>query len=426
MRNLPGFLLSFFSFLLMTIALSQSSHATQASALAANPFAMTMTQALALPSTDESISGRVNILGRGPTPLLEDRDDVRYNAMIQVNRAAPLVFVLPGTGGLASSPGALFIAEKLFQQGYHAITLDNPFSWAFTVSSSRSGLPGYTPADAQDLYLVMQKVREKIVRENRLAPRSYSLVGYSLGALQSVFVKKIDDSIRSFRFDKAFLINPPLDLVYGMDVLDSYYARGMRLSENRRNQVMGRIYSVGEKYLMGDKKIDFANAQFVEGAFRELGLRTEDMVFVIGQTFRHSLRDVIFASQQVHDRGILKSEVSKHRRNARMAEAQTFSFRRYAELFIMPNLKTQNGVGRSLEALNSKSSLYQFGDYISSQPGLFVIHSQDDFILKPGDTEWLKEKFGARAAILPYGGHCGLLNFPQFTAAIKKVFPQAR
>ena len=148
------------------------------------------------------------------------------------------------------------------------------------------------------------------------------------------------------------------------------------------------------------------------------------MVFLIGQTFRESLRDVIFASQQVQDRGVLKSRVSKSYRNARMTEALSFSFQRYAKTFILPSLKTRGG--GSLEELNRKSSLYQFGDYLANQPGIFVIHSRDDFILKSGDIEWMQAQFGSRAIILPYGGHCGLINFPQFSDSLKTIFPLAR
>lgn len=389
-----------------------------------NPIAMTLTQALAFPATNDAEVGSVNVLPMRPrTPLLEDRHDLRFRYYLQKNPAAPLVFVLPGTGGVSASPGALFIAEKLHAQGYHTVTVDNAFSWPFVVAGSTSTLPGYGPDDARDLYNALEKVRDHLVSKARITPRSYSLIGYSLGGLQSVFLKRLDASRGSFSFSKVVLLNTPLDLLYGLAGIDRIYERGSRVGDVEKQKIYGRVISAGEKYLGQGMRIDFSDATFLERAFADLRFNDDDMTYLIGQSFRDSMRDVIFASQQVQDRHILKTTATTFRRGQRYQEAASFSFMSYVEQFLVPSVRERHGAGLTLAEINRRSSLYQFADDIRRDPQIYAVHSEDDFILKPGDLRWLKKQFGPRLTLFRYGGHCGSINFPQFSAHLKVLFP---
>lgn len=386
-----------------------------------NPLAMTASAALIRPKNEAAKEARIQILAnRQDIPLMEDYAEAGFTYLLQKKPTAPLVFVIPGTGGSFRSSTSGYIGEKLFQQGYSVITVDNPFHWRFVVAASPSAFPGFPPQDAKDLYRVLSKIRRYLKDEKELRPSSFSLVGYSFGGLQSLFLKKLDDEQKIFNFAKILIINPPVDLLYGVQALDSLFVRGDALSAGQKSQNMAKLLDVGSKVLTSAER---NNAKVNLGAtFKQLGYSNDDFAHLIATNFRQSLRDVIFASQQIHDIGILKAKATRFKRNARYEEAGHISFSTYMTRFVLPYFQPQNGDIFSLEDLNRESSLYQFADVIRHSEGLFLVHAQDDFLLKAGDVQWLKENFGPRAVIFPYGGHCGGIAFPQFGDVLKQVF----
>jgi hypothetical protein len=386
-----------------------------------NPLAMTVTQTLASPKKDRSTRAKISILpARLDTFLLENDADLKFTYQLQKDKSAPLVFIVPGTGGVAEAPGALFLAEQLYELGYQTVTIDDAFSWKFAAAASTSGLPGYTPRDSQDLYKALRLVKAQLAQNKEIRPRSYSMIGYSLGALQALFVHRLDDKAKHFQFERILMIDPPMDLMQSVKVLDNFYNIGAQLSDNRKLVVFNRVLGVGGKYI--NQRADFTDPEVLQQAFSELALSQKDLAYLIGGSFRDSLRDVIFTSQQIHDLKILKSPVTRYRRNARYDEARQFSFNEYMSRFLYPQIKKQKTADYNIEAMNRESSFYQFGDYVQNHKGLYIVHTADDFILKPGDIRWIQDKFGSRATIFPYGGHCGAMNFPAFANYLKKVF----
>jgi pimeloyl-ACP methyl ester carboxylesterase len=404
-----------FFFLASALAFGQTAPAT---AYYANPFAMTITQVLVAPQNDSAKRAHVSVIPeRKNVFLMEDHADVGYTYNLQADPTAPVVFVIPGTGGSAESRGALFMAEVLHNIGYTTVTLDDPFSWNFAVAGSASGLPGYIPNDAADFYKAMKVVNQNLVQEKGLRPRSYSLVGASLGGLMALFVQKIDTQ---FHFEKVLAVNPPLDVLYAVKQLDRLYDEGDKLSDQRKLFVFNRLFDVAADLLKSNSAGQDRNR--MQSTFNTLNFSERDMDFLIGGTFRDTLRDVVFASQQVHDLGILKLPVTRHQRNARYDEARGFSFGQYLNQFVYPNVLKVRGAAYNMDKMNRDSSLYQFADTIKNNDHIYVIHSNDDFLLKSGDVAWLKSNFGKRATIFPYGGHCGSMNFPEFATQMETIF----
>ncbi|MFS4457817.1 hypothetical protein [Bdellovibrio sp. HCB2-146] len=413
----------FISLFITSLTLSAQTQQTQLPPVLKNPYATTITAVLLGPDEDDFTRGEVTVIpGRQNVAYVEGLAKYKFNYLLQKNKRAPLVFVLPGTGGTAESGAALMVAEKMYRMGYSAVTLDNPFSWGFAVAASRSGLPGYTPRDSEDLYLAMQKVTRSLQVTEDLRPSSYSLIGYSLGALQSMFLQKIDDqSVRKFSFKKVLLINPPANLLYSVQSLDRMGDLANVLTPQHKKAIMFRVFNIGGRYL--DNLDQLKGVKGLQQIFAELRLKNQEMAYLIGDSFRSGVRDVIYASQQVHDLGILKSPISSNRRNQRIEEASRYSFVNYIESFLLPQLQASKGLNYTIEDLNEDSSIYQFGDYIQGHDNIYLIHSQDDLIIQGNqDVAWFQEQFGDRALIFPIGGHCGAMNFPQFAEQLKNIF----
>lgn len=410
-------LMLFFGIILPLFAMASQ----KPSGVLTNPLAMTITQTLVSPKEDNASRSKVTVFPDRPKIyIFEKESDLHFTFQLQDDKNAPLIFIIPGTGGTSEASGALFLSEQLHKQGYHTVTIDDAFSWTFAVSGSRSGLPGYTPRDSEDLYSALQKVSVKLIENKKIQPRSYSLVGYSLGGLQSIFMHRLDQSEKHFNFHRVMLIDPPMDLMHAVTSLDHLYDVGNELTRGRKITVFNRVAQVGGKYL--NEGADFTDPSFLQTAFNELSFDDKDLAYLIGGSFRDSLREVIFASQQVTDMGILKSPVSRFQRNDRYDEAGTYSFLQYMKSFVYPSVLKQKSPGYTIEDLNKEVSFYQFGKYVQTHDNIFIVHTADDFILKEGDIAWIQDKFRDRAMIFPVGGHCGAMNFPQFTEHLKNVF----
>ena len=49
-------------------------------------------------------------------------------------------------------------------------------------------------------------------------------------------------------------------------------------------------------------------------------------------------------------------------------------------------------------------------DYLKSASKIGLVTNVDDLILAPGEVDYLKKVFQARAKIYPKGGHCGNMD----------------
>jgi hypothetical protein len=67
-------------------------------------------------------------------------------------------------------------------------------------------------------------------------------------------------------------------------------------------------------------------------------------------------------------------------------------------------------------------SLESIATYLKNSDKIALMHNQDDIILKPGEIDFFRQLFGARATIYPNGGHCGNLMYSQFIANMINFF----
>jgi hypothetical protein len=266
----------------------------------------------------------------------------------------------------------------------------------------------------------MQKILAKLKREEEIRPRNYSLVGYSLGALQSLFMQRLDETQQNFSFKKVLLINPPANLLYAVQRLDALAAVDEAMSAKQKKVVYFRLRNVVDRVL--EQKQNYRDPQVLQSIFEQTRLNNTEMAYLIGSSFRDSLRDLVFASQQVRDLKILKIRATEFLQNDRYNEARKISFTRYMQEFIFPGLQKVKGPSYSVEDLNNEASIYQFADFIKQHQNVFLIHNQDDLIIQKSDIPWFQEQFQERALIFPFGGHCGEFAFPQFSEYLNALF----
>jgi len=380
-----------------------------------DPYLATVTAAADHASAPFKISAIEIRPDRAHVPLLEGRHKISLGIFKQ-NHQAPLVFVIAGVGGTALSGSALMLAEGFYNAGFNAVTLPDPLSWQYTLGVSESATPGFVARDSKEYYGFMRKVNWYLKNSEGLEVSSYSLVGFSLGGLLSGFLAREDEVQRVFNFKKVIMINPAMDVGYGIAALDHLYDVGKVLSPERKSYDIGLVLNIGE---------DIIEAPLSQDTFKSIipkirGIKSIDIQWLIGESFREDLRDVIYTSQQVHDTGILKKKADRWHQNAREDEAHEISFAEYMGRLVLPTLPemiSSSGLGTLLY----QTSFYSLRNYIKGNKNIYIFENADDFILQKSDADVLKDTFGERLYLYPCGGHLGNLWFERNKRDLHKV-----
>lgn len=133
------------------------------------------------------------------------QDKLRYSLAWQ-KKEAPLIFVIAGTGAGYNSSKMNMLQSAFWGAGFHVICLPSPTHPNFMVNASTSKMPGNSVEDAIDLYRVMDLAWQQAGKKIKVS--DFYLTGYSLGALESAYVSKLDEEKGLFNFKKVLMIKP--------------------------------------------------------------------------------------------------------------------------------------------------------------------------------------------------------------------------
>jgi len=360
---------------------------------------------------------------RDNTYLLEGKGKLRFRFYQQIG-SAPLIFIIPGLGSPAASGSAPYLAEVLVDQGFHVLILPSPFNWNFALAASRSGLPGITQEDSEDLYSAMQLILQHIKIHYGARVGGTGLIGLSDGALYGAYIGKIDTEKRKIGILRYLLVNPPVDLFKGIAIIDQMAELGRKFGTQQRKRI--EAYGVGvatqASEMASGVHDPFNDPAYFAGWDKRFRLSEEQMQYLIGRALQLPIGDVIYVRELVHPEGVLKTAISYAHRTERFYEAHSYGIRDYVRLFLIPGLEqrrrsqTINGVwkiGLSLRDIEST---------LVGNKNIFVMHNQDDFLVSIEDLDYLERLLGDRAKIYPYGGHMGNIWYWQNRNDIVSIF----
>ncbi|EGH71177.1 serine protein kinase PrkA [Pseudomonas syringae] len=337
------------------------------------------------------------------------------------DHAAPLIFLIAGTGAPYNSTINEFLKKLYYGAGYHVVQLSSPTSYDFMTSASRFATPGVSTDDAEDIYRVMQAIR---AQQAQLPVTDYYLTGYSLGALNAAFVSKLDETRRSFNFKKVLLLNPPVNLytsISNLDKLVQTNVKGINNTTTFYELVLAKL----TRYFRQKGYIDLNDALLFDFQQSKQHLTNEQMAMLIGTTFRFSSADIAFTSDLINRRGLITPPKFPITEGTSLTpflkRALQCDFDCYLTEQVIPMWRARTD-GGSLLQLVDQVSLYALKDYLHSNTKIAVMHNADDVILGSGDLGFLRKTFGDRLTVYPYGGHCGNLNYRVNTDAMLEFF----
>ncbi|MBI6815226.1 serine/threonine protein kinase [Pseudomonas syringae] len=337
------------------------------------------------------------------------------------DHAAPLIFLIAGTGAPYNSTINEFLKKLYYGAGYHVVQLSSPTSYDFMTSASRFATPGVSTDDAEDIYRVMQAIR---AQQAQLPVTEYYLTGYSLGALNAAFVSKLDETRRSFNFKKVLLLNPPVNLytsISNLDKLVQTNVKGINNTTTFYELVLAKL----TRYFRQKGYIDLNDALLFDFQQSKQHLTNEQMAMLIGTSFRFSSADIAFTSDLINRRGLITPPKFPITEGTSLTpflkRALQCDFDCYLTEQVIPMWRARTD-GGSLLQLVDQVSLYALKDYLHSNTKIAVMHNADDVILGSGDLGFLRKTFGDRLTVYPYGGHCGNLNYRVNTDAMLEFF----
>ena len=338
----------------------------------------------------------------------EEKVDSRYSVWMQ-KQPADLVFIVPGLGDHYRNSQAALLAEAIYNAGYSVAIISNPFCWEFTQSALTSMAPGYTRADAKDLYHHIARVLDDINEEHPGKVKDISIVGYSLGALQAAFLTRNDVIEHRLNIKRYVLLSPPVNLIYGLTTLDKYYSIWKNWDAvtltNNRNMAVG-FY---KGYSYGALKTD-----------SYLPVTEEQASFVIGFMFRMSLGDVMKKIIERHPMEIF-GEVSSWKQQEFEKQLERYGFQRYVDTFLKEAHPTIFATSEPFKHVNGICSLPAMANELKQNKNIVALHTADDFLLNDYDRNWLKRAMGDRLVMLDHGSHLGYFCMPQALDIIVKL-----
>jgi len=319
------------------------------------------------------------------------------------NGSAPLIFTIAGTGGYHDGGTNKQLMEAFFNAGFHVVGITSPSHPEFMVSQSSTAVPGHMRKDAADLYRVMGEISDRLKHKDRI--NGYALAGYSLGGTHSAFIAKLDQEEQRFNFSKVLLLNPSVSLYNSISKLDRML-RNIPGGVDNLNKFFSDVVSrIGSVYTRSTA-VEF-NGDIVLQAFQAAPPTDEELASIIGVAFRLSAANLIFTADVMNNFGFIKPSRQKLTRQTDRSHylevALRVGFTDYFHDFFWPYHADDFDGDR--EEFAASQSLNHLQSFLAESDHIAVVHNVDDVILVPGEIDFLRETFGARAFIYPRGVH---------------------
>ena len=360
------------------------------------------------------------LAGRSHLPALEGRGNVSMTLYRQ-DHPAPLIFVLAGIGSNSYFGLGTYFAWLFHQQGFHVVILPSPMSWNFALAASRSGAPGYAPADARDLYQTMQETLTLLRTRYHMVTTRIGFLGASLGALDGAYLSVIDAQEGKVGIDTYLLLNPPLDLTYALERVDEWNARGVKFGRDRSEALVARALSIVDAFSTESRDSPAVFDRLI-GQFATF--TREEIQFLLAKALQTALPELVYVTEVIRDRDVLPTTRGDVRRRIQAANRVTFVD--YAERLAVPLWRQQGaGLPTDLQSFARRGSLTPILEQLRDNPRAHIVHNADDVLTTRQSIRQLEQALGARVVVFPYGGHLGNLWYSHNKDYTLRIFGAA-
>ncbi len=332
---------------------------------------------------------------------------LKFTAWMQPQRA-PVVYIIPGLGSHRMAQSSIALAELVFKNGFSAVCVSSAFNSEFMENASTAPMPAYLPVDGRDAHVALTEIDRRLQALYPGQIGGKALMGYSMGALQTLFVASTESTNQSslVKFDRYVGINTPVRLTHGISKLDEFYQAPLEWPEtNRTDNIENtflKVAALSKSSLTPQTSLPFSAVE---------------SKFLIGLAFRLMLRDIIYSSQRRYDQGVLREPIKHWRRDPVYQEILGYAYSDYYAKFVIPYYQTRRIGTDTAQALEKAGDLKTYEAGLRANPNVRIIVNQNDFLLADEDLEWLRSTFTSeQLKVFEKGGHLGNL----FNPAVQK------
>jgi len=306
--------------------------------------------------------------------------------------------------------------------------ISSAMNWEFIETGASVPLPGYTPADVQDVHFALDAMHRDLEARypGRLGRRA--LMGYSLGAFHALFIAAAERAGSPLvGFDRYVTVDAPIQLLTGMRKIDAFYNGLIAIPpaerEVRVQDLLWRTIEIAEQE---DERIsDYSRSSLAQqrrGRLRprgELPFSDLEAKYLVGLDFRLSLVDILGTLRDREDLGVLQTERSFLHREFSYVEMAGYSYEAYIYAFVLPYFSERLQLVSGMDELIAQSDLRSVADGLRGNAKIRHFANNNDFLASSADLDWLTETLGAEhVTVYPTGGHLGNLYKPEVQAEI--------
>lgn len=354
-------------------------------------------------------------------------DELAYSYRLQPG-AAPIVYLLPGLGSHRLDGSSLALAEMAFERGFSIAIVSSAMNWEFIAHGANAPLPGYTPADVQDVHFVLDAMHRDLGARHAGRLKQRVLMGYSLGAYHALFIAAAErDGSPLVGFDRYVVLDSPIQLLTGMRKVDTFYNAYREFPPaERKARVQDLLWRTIEIAASEQERLgDFSRMSAATQASARLrprgALPFSDLEarYLVGLDFRLALVDILGSIQDRNDFGVLQTERSFLHRESSYVEMAGYSFEGYVYAFVLPYFRDQLRRVSDMDELIARSDLRSVAGGLRGNPKIRLFANRNDFLATPADITWLTETLGPEhVTLFQTGGHLGNLYKPEVQADI--------
>ena len=216
----------------------------------------------------------------------------------------------------------------VYKNGFSAVLVSSPFNSEFMEHASTAALPAYLPVDGHDLHVALTEIDRRL---NHLYPGrlgNKALMGYSMGALESLFIAATGTDRISCRCSNLTATSPSILRCGCCMAFPSWMnftarrwtGRSRNAADNLENTFL-KVADLSQSTLTPQTSLPF---DAIESKF------------LIGLNFRFELRDIIYSSQRRNNQGVLHHAIHNFRREPVYQEILQYSYQDYFDKFAVP------------------------------------------------------------------------------------------
>jgi ABC-type transporter lipoprotein component MlaA len=327
-------------------------------------------------------------------------------------KPAPLVCYLPGLGSYRLDRSSVAYADMLYRHGYSVVTFSDPFHKEFMEAASTQAVPGYGPADCDDIVAALKAVLGDLRARTGSQITRTCLSGVSHGGYFTLLIaaREAEGRLGALSFDRYVAVNPPPSLARAAKRLDELFDAPLAWPAAERRARMN--VAVYKALYFADHGLDVSG---------DIPLTRIESDYLIGLAFRYTLASVIVDSQRRHNLGVLKSNPNAFVRQPSYREIREINYETYAARFVIPYL-IATGRGATSEALLSATDLKAYTPLLAGNPKIRVQICEDDFLLTSSDPAWFRSTFPTHVTLYAQGGHLGNLHVPAVQERLVRLF----